>query len=147
MKAFFKGLFAFDKEVNEKMITTIIDNSAKVDERTMLLISHIVLVHKIWNNRMLQKESMLNTWMLPDLTTLVADNSQNNQTSLDILTSKDLSATLTYHNTKGTGYQNTYTDVLYHIINHNNYHRGQINARLKDSGIEPIIADYIFYKR
>ncbi len=146
MKTFFKGLFAFDKEVNEKIITAITDNSTKADERTLQLISHMMLAHKIWNNRMLQKENSLNTWMLPDLTTLIADNSSNNQTSLDIIANNDLGAMFTYHNTKGTGYQNTYADVLYHIINHNNYHRGQINARLKDSGIEPVIADYIFYK-
>ncbi|PTT73768.1 DinB family protein, partial [Chryseobacterium sp. HMWF001] len=27
------------------------------------------------------------------------------------------------------------------------YHRGQINSLLKQSGITPILTDYIFYKR
>jgi uncharacterized damage-inducible protein DinB len=147
MKTFFKGLFEYDQLVNEKMIASIIYNSAKVDERTLQLISHIVLVQTAWNNRMLQKDWSASTWQLPNLETLQQDNTANNQTSLQILAEKDLAAMLTYRNTKGEEFNNTYGDILYHIINHNNYHRGQVNAGLRESGIEPVVTDYISYKR
>ncbi len=147
MKEFLEGLFAYDRTVNEKMIAAIIANSNKVDERTLQLINHIVSVHQIWNSRMLQTEFTADTWALPNLTILQDNNTNNTLASLDIIAKNDLTATLTYKNTTGAEFTNTYTDVLYHIINHSNYHRGQINSRLSQSDIQPVVTDYIAYRR
>ena len=37
--------------------------------------------------------------------------------------------------------------MLFHFVNHSTYHRGQIASNLKEHGIEPLVTDYIFYKR
>jgi len=147
MKEFLEGLFAYDRAVNEKMIAAIMANSSKVDQRTLQLIGHIVSVHQIWNSRMLQTEFAADTWAIPNLITLQDNNNNNTLSSLDIIAKNDLSATFTYKNTSGAEFTNTYTDVLYHIINHSNYHRGQINSRLSQSDIQPVVTDYIAYKR
>lgn len=52
-----------------------------------------------------------------------------------------------YKTSKGDAFQNTVKDILFHIINHSTYHRGQIAANCKEYGIEPLMSDYIFYKR
>jgi uncharacterized damage-inducible protein DinB len=47
----------------------------------------------------------------------------------------------------GDTYTNSVQEILFHIINHSTYHRGQIMAQLRESGLEAISTDYIFYKR
>ncbi|QLH28398.1 MAG: hypothetical protein HWD63_02710 [Candidatus Parvibacillus calidus] len=37
-------------------------------------------------------------------------------------------------------------DIIFHIINHSTYHRGQIAMEFRQSGLEPLNTDYIFYK-
>ena len=40
----------------------------------------------------------------------------------------------------------TMADVLFHIVNHENYHRGQVVMTLQRHGIDPPNFDYIFLK-
>ena len=48
---------------------------------------------------------------------------------------------------KGNLFENKIDDILFHIINHSTYHRGQIMMLFRESGLEPIFSDYIFHKR
>ncbi|MCH7396746.1 hypothetical protein MM236_02050 [Belliella sp. DSM 107340] len=59
----------------------------------------------------------------------------------------DFNITADYSNSKGQKYSSSVRDILFHIINHSTYHRSQIASELKNQGIEPLITDYIFFKR
>jgi uncharacterized damage-inducible protein DinB len=54
---------------------------------------------------------------------------------------------ISYQNTKGEAYQNTIKDIMFHIINHSSYHRGQVMMLVRNAGLEPIPTDYILTKR
>jgi uncharacterized damage-inducible protein DinB len=44
-------------------------------------------------------------------------------------------------------YINSIQQILFHVANHFSHHKGQIISDLRQSGIDPIVIDYIFYKR
>ena len=72
---------------------------------------------------------------------------ENFEHSLELVQNKDFSEKIAYTNSSGQNYANTVQEILFHIINHSTYHRGQIMSLLKNNGVEPITTDYIFYKR
>jgi uncharacterized damage-inducible protein DinB len=37
----------------------------------------------------------------------------------------------------------TLADTCFQVVNHSTYHRGQVNARLRELGVEPPLVDYI----
>lgn len=64
-----------------------------------------------------------------------------------ILENSNINQVIHYSNTKGDIYNNKTKDILFNVINHSIYHRGQIAAEWRSIGIEPVNTDYIFNKR
>ncbi|MGM0853760.1 MAG: DinB family protein [Bacillota bacterium] len=58
---------------------------------------------------------------------------------------KDL--TISYETSIGEACQNTTEEILYHIVNHGTYHRGNITAMLWQLGEKGVSTDYIYYLR
>ena len=76
----------------------------------------------------------------------VIDN-ENYQETLKILDERGLEEVIIYKNSKGTEFDNTIQQILFHIANHFSHHKGQIISDIRQGGIDPIVTDYIFYKR
>lgn len=147
METFFKELLEYNELVNQKIADSMITNIDHLLTRTIDVAGHIQLVHLSWNNRMTGKEGLNDFWQRINVNDLREMNRINTENSLAIINDYDLLTYFSYKNSKGAAFQNSYADTLFHIINHSSYHRGQINAGLRNVGIEPVIADYIFYKR
>ena len=63
------------------------------------------------------------------------------------MASTDLTHSFRYKNTKGNTFENSFSQVLFHIVNHGTHHRGQINLLLKREDLPTLVNDYIFYRR
>jgi uncharacterized damage-inducible protein DinB len=59
----------------------------------------------------------------------------------------DLEQTVIYTNTKGQRFTNSIREIIYHIVNHGTYHRGNIAAMIRQLGYQGISTDYIYYLR
>ena len=46
---------------------------------------------------------------------------------------------LVYKNMKGDAYENTVEEILFHLVNHGTYHRGQIITLLRESGVTQVV--------
>jgi uncharacterized damage-inducible protein DinB len=92
------------------------------------------------------EEGRVDFWTEIMIDDLQIANENFNNDSIALLSSVDLQGTFLYKNSKGTEFNSKYIDVLFHLINHGTQHRGQINVLLRESGIEPVVNDYIFYK-
>lgn len=139
-------LFDYTYHFNKEMISVISENISKIDEKTIGLINHTLNAQQIWNSRILGEESC-EVWQINPFENLSEINLQNYLKSVDIIRNSDLDERIEYQNSKGIKFQNSIFEILFQAINHSTYHRGQINFLLKQSGIEPILTDYIFYKR
>ncbi|WP_143884341.1 DinB family protein [Chryseobacterium binzhouense] len=146
MKEKMIDLFDYTYHFNKEMIRVISENISKVDEKTIGLINHTLNAQQIWNSRILGEE-LFEVWQINSFENLSEINLQNYLKSVDIIRNSDLDETIEYQNSKGIKFQNIIFEILFQAINHSTYHRGQINFLLKQSGIEPILTDYIFYKR
>lgn len=139
-------LFEYTYHFNREMIKIISENITKVDEKTVSLINHTLNAQQIWNSRILSEKSF-EVWQINPFESLDGINHQNFLKSIDIIQKSDLDKKIEYQNSRGTNFENSIFEMLFHAINHSTYHRGQINSLLKQNGIEPLLTDYIFYKR
>ncbi len=146
MKEKLIDLFEYTYHFNNEMIKVISENREAVDDKTISLINHTLNAQQIWNAR-ISGETTFEVWQINPFDTLEEINHQNFLKSIAIVQNADLEKTIEYQNSRGTKFENTVFDMLFHAINHSTYHRGQINSLLKQNGLEPVLTDYIFYKR
>jgi uncharacterized damage-inducible protein DinB len=146
MKEKLIDLFEYTYHFNNEMIRIISENISKVDEKTISLINHTLNAQQVWNARILNEKSF-QVWQINSFENLEEINNQNFQKSIKIIENLDFKQKIEYQNSKGIMFENTIFEILFHAVNHSTYHRGQINSLLKQNGLEPILTDYIFYKR
>lgn len=147
MKQFFIELFCYNHQCNLKLCKAFVENQDKVSEKAIKTFNHLLNAHQIWNSRILQKEISTSVWEIHSINELEKINLTNYNQSLEILNTKTLDDKIHYSNTKGQKFSNNIRDILFHIINHSNYHRGQIASDFRQNGLEPIVTDFIIYKR
>jgi uncharacterized damage-inducible protein DinB len=147
IKSFFKELFEYNHAMNQKLISSFAANQSMTSEKSVKLIGHILNAHHIWNSRIDRKPSLYGVWESHSLTNFKEVDELNYKASSDILDKYDLTTEVDYTNTKNQAFKNTVKDILFHIINHSTYHRAQIASDFKQNELEPLISDYIFYKR
>lgn len=147
MKDFYKDKFKYNLDKNQMMISYLFENQNDLNEKIHVLISHILNAHEIWNTRILKVPTQFAVWQLQDWIAMKEVDQNNHSVSDAILDSKALDEIVNYTTSTGEKYSNTIQDLLFHLINHSNYHRGQINMELKNLGLKPLITDYVFYKR
>lgn len=147
MKEFFVELFEYSHNYNTALIDMVLKHGAQTPEKCLKLLNHTLNAHHIWNHRITQKQPLFAVWDIHDTGTLKKIDKQNYVSTLQILNSVDLTDTINYTNSQGQAFSNTVKDILFHAVNHATYHRGQIASEFKHHGIEPLISDYIFYKR
>jgi uncharacterized damage-inducible protein DinB len=146
MKEKLIDLFEYTYHFNREMIKIISENISKSDEKTISLINHTLNAQQIWNSRVLGEKSF-EVWQINPFESLEEINQKNFQKSIQIVENSDLDQRIEYQNLRGTKFENSIFEMLFQAINHSTYHRGQINSLLKQNGIEPLLTDYIFYKR
>ena len=145
MKSFFKELFEYNHHYNQKLYDQFKEH--QISAKPLRLFNHILNAHHVWNNRIESKEPAFSPWDLHLLDELRDMDQTNFEHSLLILENFDLDDTIHYTNTKGEAFDNRVRDILFHVINHSTYHRGQIAFSFRVQGLEPLVSDYIFYKR
>jgi uncharacterized damage-inducible protein DinB len=145
VKSFFKELFEYNHHYNQKLCDFFSEH--QISEKSVRWFNHILNAHHVWNNRIEAKRPIFGPWDLHRLDGLKDIDTANFEQSLQILENFDLGEMIRYTNTKGEAFANKVRDILFHVINHSTYHRGQIAAAFRQQGIEPLVTDYIFYKR
>lgn len=146
MKAFFNELLEYTFHFNDKVIDSLIA-STEIPEKSLRLLNHTINAQQIWNARIEKKPLALGVWEMRETALLKGLNSSNYENSMRIVAEYDFNKKIRYTNSKGQVFENTVRDMLFHIVNHSTYHRGQIATDCKLHGMEPLATDYIFYKR
>ena len=147
MKQFFKELFEYNHHCNQKLADIFTGDPAGISEKAVKLYNHILNAHQVWNNRIEPVQAAFGVWQIHPDGGLKAIGEANYQHTLHILDKPDLNGIISYTNTKGQTFHNSIRDILFHIINHSTYHRGQIALDFRQNGAAPLATDYIFYKR
>lgn len=147
MNALFNELFDYNYYCNKKIIEQCL-SMQQVPDNTQKLFSHILNAHHWWNTRILGSDSKLNSWDIHDVKDWGDIHYENQRDSFEIVTNADsFDKRIDYENSEGRLFTNTLKDILFHIINHSTNHRGQIATDFRNNDLEPLVLDYVFYKR
>jgi len=147
MKHFFGELFEYNNHANQKLIDVMMANQDMLNEKAIKLMSHILSAHHIWTRRIAKATETFKVWQELPATDWKEVDKQNFEDSLAALSSTELAEPVAYVNSQGQAFTNSVRDILFHVLNHCNYHRAQIATELKNAGVTPPVTDYIFYKR
>jgi len=147
MITFFRELFGYNHHFNQQLATVFAAHADKTPEKSVKWFNHILNAHRVWNSRILPGKNKFGVWELHNVDELIEIDRINYFDSIKILDQGNPETEVNYINSKGERFTNTIRDILFHIINHSTYHRGQIAADFRQQGLEPIVTDYIFYKR
>ena len=134
---------------NQRILETL--QNVEIGDQQLSLFSHILYAEQIWVARLNGMDSsQMPIWSDGDIT-VCAKLSKQNEESFTILLSElantELDNLITYTNSKGEEFKTSIRDILTHVALHGQYHRGQINSRLRAAGVEPVSTDYIIFVR
>ncbi len=115
------------------------------------LFSHTLIALKVWGTRIRgQDSSHLAIWpdlSLDDCERLLGENDQAFGEMLSNPRPDLLETVISYTNQHGLSYATKVRDILFHLVTHGGYHRGQLARRLREGGHEPVNTAYITYVR
>src|SRR5690606_32834727 len=146
MKPFFAELFEYSHYMNQQLAEKFVSNQS-IPAKAHKLFSHILCAHHIWNARINGQSASFKVWeVLPPKELKFTDRTNFEVTSL-IIDTRSMEETVSYATSRGEKFSNTAGEILFHVVNHSTYHRAQIATAMKEAGLDPIVSDYIFYKR
>jgi len=135
----------------DEHILSMLKNLPQDHQEARKLFSHILFAEEIWLARLNNKDSSgIPLWVPLDLDRceqLARQNGDEFARYFSHLSDNDLDTTITYKNSTNKEYITTIRDVLIHIALHGQYHRGQINKRIREAGLDPINVDFITFTR
>lgn len=137
MKQFFKELLKYNHHFNQKLWGVFAEHPDKASVKAAGLYNHILNAHQIWNNRIDPQQTPFGVWELHSIRDCKDIDKTNYERSLLLLERVDLNESVDYTNSKGQVFNNNVRDILFHIINHSTYHRGQIATEFRLHGLEP----------
>ncbi len=146
MKKQFIDLLEYNSHFNQLLIKIYLENKDSFNEKMISLLNHILNAQQVWNSRIIFEDSF-GVWQINVDDLLLKINSDNYTDSCKILDEKNFDEIITYKTSKGQEFNNSIQGILFHLINHSTYHRGQVATQMKEAGLEPIATDYIFFKR
>lgn len=123
----------------------------KYPQKCLHLLSHIISAQDIWFERIKKTNSyQIEVWddyTLPECEILIAQSNKKWINHINRISEEKLNSLVSYRNTNGIEFSNYMKDIITHVLNHSNYHRGQINLLLNNDDLKPAIIDFIHYLR
>lgn len=137
--------FAWNDWANRETLSSLL-RAGEPPRRAVALLGHLVGTEHLWRARILGSKSPMAVW--PELTLKACGEEISRLAGLwrDLLEGPRgarLDKSVAYVNSKGERYTSSVQDILRHVVFHGAYHRGQIAAKMRESGFEPAYTDYI----
>lgn len=146
IKAFFQDKFEYDFNANMQWFECVENQEDEISDFTNKSMSHIINVHYIWNCRLRGIKPESSDWDLLPIHYYQRFIHQNYQETLDYLEKIELGEKVNYHSSEGVKFTKKDIDILYHILNHSNYHRAQIVMDLKNQHLKTPSFNFITYR-
>lgn len=146
MDTYILDLLEYNQAINQRL-AEIYSTKDMMTERAHSLFGHILNAHAIWNSRIKGALDPVKPWDMLNTVNYSEMNKALHADTLMICEENNLNRVVDYMTSTGIPMKSKVADIIFHIINHSTYHRGQIATEMKLAGIEPLATDYIFYKR
>jgi uncharacterized damage-inducible protein DinB len=143
-----RHLFEYDGWANRRSIAAL---DAADSEKSRRILAHLLITQQEYFERLDGKDSTgFEFW--PDLTieecsSLARAMNENFRRILDGDDESLLERVAAYKTSEGVPHENSYRELLTHVILHSSIHRGNIVLKMREAGLEPPKIDYILYLR
>jgi len=143
-----RQLFAYNDWANRRIIVSLKGSSS---DRSRQILAHLLITEKEYYERLYGKDSTgFDFW--PDLTldecgTLARESATAFERLLRRFDEDGLAIRAKYRTSEGIPHENTFRELLTHVLTHSSIHRGNIMLKLREEGFEPPKIDYIIYLR
>ena len=125
--------------------------AAAHQSKVLALLSHVVAAERIWLFRLRGEDTSSHLvwpeWTLEHAGTVARDNARAYMVLVAGLSDEISERVVEYRNSQGTAFRAQAVDILSHVALHGSYHRGQIAASLRASGVTPVNTDFITFVR
>ena len=143
-----RQLFAYNDWANRRMIVAL--KSAQ-SERSMRILAHLLTTEREYYDRLYGKDSTGFDFWPEQTIDRVGEIARENAELFDKLLRRfdeeGLELAAKYRTSEGIPYENTFRELLTHVLIHSSIHRGNIMLKLREDGFEPPKIDYIIYLR
>lgn len=142
---FFLDKFEYDFRCNQRWIETLKKHEDTLSDFVVKSFSHIINVHHIWIHRVLEQDIESHTWDMLPIEFWEKLTQENHAKTIDFLEKQELTQKVHYTSEEGVHFEQEIIDILYHILNHSNYHRAQISRELRLLQIQPPAFNFIAF--
>ena len=132
MKEFLLRKFEIEHQAIQALIRCIEAQEDEIPQFCINGICHIINCHHIWNCRLNSIQPESNEWDVFPLHYLEKLNQQNHLETCDFLEKQELNNAIE----STSNLPKTAADILFHLLQHTAYHRGQIIYSLKSAGLK-----------
>ena len=143
-----RNLFSYNDWANRRVIVAM---KAADSEKSLRILTHLLITEKEYYERLYGKDStgfdFWPTLSLEDCGAVARENAEAYEKLLRRFEENGLDVRAKYRNSQGTPYENTYRELLTHVLLHSSIHRGNIVLKMREDGFEPPVIDYIVYLR
>lgn len=144
----FRQLFAYNDWANRRIITALKENKS---EKARKILAHLLVTEKEYLERLYGKDSTgFDFWQdlsVEDCEKLTRETAASYEKLLRRFEEAGLSFIAHYKTSEGVAYENTFREMLTHVVFHSSIHRGNIILKLREEGFAPPKIDYIIFLR
>ncbi len=143
-----RELFRYNDWANRRLVVALKDEPS---EKGRSVLAHLLTTELEYYHRLFGKDSTgFNFW--PDVSVeecghLARESAEAFDKLLRRFEEDGLDLLTTYKTSEGQEKQNTFRELLTHVLIHSCIHRGNIMLKLREDGFEPPQIDYIIYLR
>jgi uncharacterized damage-inducible protein DinB len=143
-----RHLFEYDDWANRRTIEAL---EAAMSEKALRFLAHLLITEQEYFERLSGKDSTgFDFWPALDLRQcrdLAERISENFAGVLRDSAESVLDRIASYKTSEGVPHENSYRELLTHVLFHSSIHRGNIVLKMREEGFEPPKIDYILYLR
>jgi uncharacterized damage-inducible protein DinB len=143
-----RELFNYNDWANRRIIVALKTNKS---ERALRILAHLLVTEREYFERLYGKDSTgFDFWpdlSLEDCGRLAQETAGAYEKLLRRFEDEGLGIAARYRTSEGIPHENTYRELLTHVLFHSSIHRGNVILKLREEGFTPPKIDYIIYLR
>ena len=143
-----RQLYIYNDWANWRIIPSLKENSS---DKSLKILAHLLVTEKEYYERLYGKDSTgFDFWrnLTPEeCEKLARETAENYDRLLRRFDEEGLGFIVKYKTSEGISHENTFRELLSHVLLHSAIHRGNIILKLREEGFAPPKIDYIIYLR
>lgn len=143
-----RELFNYNDWANRRLIVALKENYS---DKTRKILAHLLITEAEYFERLYGKNSTgFDFWQdlsLEECGNLARQTAERYEKLIRGFDEEGLDITAQYCTSEGVWHENTFREILTHVLFHSSIHRGNIILKLREENFTPPKIDYIIYLR